>query len=383
MSKFWVTKPVSHDRDGTARGIIDNEAAAEEDHKSGVVTLIPPQLEWATIDMKDPLQLEEVAKFLQKHYLDLNSQMQVYFTTDFLKWFYYRPSDAFDTPPTWTPSTWAVGLRSATGKKQLVGFHGAMPIHVRYGDVEMDVATSNFLCVHSKMRDKGLAPMLIKELSRVLGKFRVGGVFSIAFPGPASCVPFCTLPSLYRPINLSTLESAGVWAPKSKASRKSLNRLYAKPTSTRPFRRMENDDVSSCMGLMETDSKKYKVAPLFRTEQEFVHHFCTMAESFVIIDDGKVVDFFSYLPMRIKNGSHHITIAQILYITTLQTPIAESGKALVASTDADVVNSYGHFGIPGVASELKFEYGDLRLNYYNYNYGCPLVSPQEISMVIV
>jgi len=72
-----------------------------------------------------------------------------------------------------------------------------------------------------------------------------------------------------------------------------------------------------------------------------------------------------------------------LYITTLQTPIAESGKALVVSTDADVVNSYGHFGIPGVVNELKFEYGDLRLNYYSYNYGCPLVSPQEISMVIV
>ena len=210
MSKFWVTKPVSHDRDGTAHGVIDNEAAVEEDRKRDDATLIPQQLEWATIDMKDPLQLEEVAKFLQKHYLDLNSQMQVYFTTDFLKWFYHRPSDAFDTPPAWTPSTWAVGLRSANGKKQLVGFHGAMPIHVRYGDVEMDVATSNFLCVHSKMRDKGLAPMLIKELSRVLGKFRVGGVFSIAFPGPTSCVPFCTLPSLYRPINLPTLESTGV-----------------------------------------------------------------------------------------------------------------------------------------------------------------------------
>jgi len=44
MSTFWVTKPVSHDRGGTAHGVIDNEAAAEEDRKSGVVTLIPQQL---------------------------------------------------------------------------------------------------------------------------------------------------------------------------------------------------------------------------------------------------------------------------------------------------------------------------------------------------
>lgn len=64
MSKFWVTKSVSHDRDGTAHGVIDTEAAAEEDRKNGIVTLIPQQLEWANIDMKDPLQLEEVAKFL-------------------------------------------------------------------------------------------------------------------------------------------------------------------------------------------------------------------------------------------------------------------------------------------------------------------------------
>ena len=374
---------MSHDRDGTVHGVIDVEAAVEEDRESDTVTPLPHQLEWADINMTDPPQLEEVVKFLQKHYLDLEGKAQVYFTTDFMKWFYQRPAGAFDTPPSWTPSTWAVGLRSAAGKKQLVGFHGAMPIHVRYNDAEMDVATSNFLCVHSKMRDKSLAPMLIKELSRVLGKFRVGGVFSIAFPGPASCVPFCTLPLLYRPVNLSALESAGMWAPKSKVGRKSLSRLYAKPVSTKPFRKMEIDDVPLCMDLLAADSAKYKVAPLFRTQEEFVHHFCTMAESFVIIDDGTVVDFFSHLSMIIKNGSHHITVAHILYITTLKTPILESGKALIASTTADVVNSYGHFGIPSVKSELKFEYGDLRLNYYNYNYGCAQLSPQEISLVIV
>ena len=54
MSKFWITKPVSHDRDGTVHGVIDVEAAVEEDRESDTVTPLPHQLEWADINMTDP-----------------------------------------------------------------------------------------------------------------------------------------------------------------------------------------------------------------------------------------------------------------------------------------------------------------------------------------
>ena len=386
MSKFWITRPVVHARAelGNPSGVVDTEAATREENDSSVPTQLPVQLEWARINMSDPEQLTEVGTFLQKHYRDLDGQPQVYFTEGFIKWFYYRPYAAFSMPMGWTPSAWAVGLRSTLGKKPLVGFHGAMPIHVRYHDAEMDVATSNFLCVHSKMRGKGVAPLLIKELSRVLGRFRVGGVFSIGGPGPASCVPFCTFNAMWRPINLCALAEAGMWAPKSRVSQKSLRRLYAVPSATNLFRKMELSDVPVCMSILKRDSAKYRVAMWCTTIEEFVHHFCTEAESFVLLEGESVIDFFAYMPLVIRSGQHRLTMAQIMHITTDKTPILESGKALIAAARAtDLVGSYGHFGIDRVWNELGFESGNFQSSYYNYNYLCPSTDPEDVSLVLV
>lgn len=60
---------------------------------------------------------------------------------------------------------WIIGVRVAKTRK-LVGFISGIPAKVSVGGKSMPMAEINFLCVHKKLREKRLAPVLIKEVTR-------------------------------------------------------------------------------------------------------------------------------------------------------------------------------------------------------------------------
>jgi glycylpeptide N-tetradecanoyltransferase len=68
------------------------------------------------------------------------------------------------TPPGFLQE-WHVGVRNAKNGK-LMGFITAVPVHVHIHDEKMKMAEINFLCVHKSLREKRLAPVLIKEITR-------------------------------------------------------------------------------------------------------------------------------------------------------------------------------------------------------------------------
>ena len=65
-------------------------------------------------------------------------------------------------PPNFVPE-WVIGVR---GQGKLCGFISGIPVTMSVNGQTMQMAEVNFLCVHKSLRDKRLAPTLIKELTR-------------------------------------------------------------------------------------------------------------------------------------------------------------------------------------------------------------------------
>ena len=60
---------------------------------------------------------------------------------------------------------WSLGVRYGK-KKTLYGFISAIPVTVRVKQQKVNMVEINFLCVRKELRNKGLGPVLIKEIKR-------------------------------------------------------------------------------------------------------------------------------------------------------------------------------------------------------------------------
>jgi len=98
-----------------------------------------------------------VYKLLTNHYVEDDDNMFRFdYSIDFLRWAL--------TPPGMYKE-WVVGVRFESNKK-LCGFITGIPVHINIDGKAIKMAEINFLCVHKKLRNKRLAPVLIKEITR-------------------------------------------------------------------------------------------------------------------------------------------------------------------------------------------------------------------------
>jgi glycylpeptide N-tetradecanoyltransferase len=68
---------------------------------------------------------------------------------------------------------WLLAVRGGK-KSKLFGFISAIPVNLKKRKNESKMAEINFLCVHKALRDKRLAPVLIKEITR---RVNIKGMF--------------------------------------------------------------------------------------------------------------------------------------------------------------------------------------------------------------
>ena len=95
---------------------------------------------------------------LREHYVeDSEGIFRFDYPINFIKWSLCVPNYKKD---------WHIGVR-ATGKtNKLFGFISGTPIKTTINGNNIKMAEINFLCVHSKLRNKRLSPTLIKEVTR-------------------------------------------------------------------------------------------------------------------------------------------------------------------------------------------------------------------------
>lgn len=168
---------------------------------------------------------------------------------------------------------WHVGVR-ATQSKKLVAFISAIPVHLRVRAKTIVCSEVNFLCIHKKLRSKRLAPVLIKEITRI--SYTKGIWQGLYTAGVVLPRPLSTTRYYHRSIDWQKLYDVG-FSPLPANSKPSFQvRKYALPerTSTKGLRPMEKQDIDQVLDLLKRFLLKYDLAPIF-TREEIEHWLLT------------------------------------------------------------------------------------------------------------
>ncbi|KAI6782283.1 glycylpeptide N-tetradecanoyltransferase [Emericellopsis cladophorae] len=383
--KFWQTQPVPKfdEDDKLEEGPIRVQKV--EDVSTEQAALVPG-FEWVTMDLMDDGEIKEVYELLNGHYVEDDGAMfRFNYSPSFLRWAMMSPG--------WH-KRYHVGVR-ATQSRKLVAYISAIPAHVRVRDKVVLCSEVNFLVVHKKLRGKRLAPVLIKEITRISnlnGIWQGVHTAGIVLPRPVSTCRY-----FHRSLNWQKLYECG-FSPLPPGSKPQYQvRKYALPetTSTKGLRKMTEKDIDEVMPLFERYMSRFDMAPQF-TREEAIHWLVPKTPeggeevvwSYVVVDgNGKITDFFSFncIESSVINNSKHsvLRVAYLWYYGTeaaMTTPYDRKAHAarmnelvhdaliLAKNLKFDVFNALSLMDNGLFLEQQKFGGGDGQLHYYLFNY---------------
>nr|CDS28886.1 glycylpeptide N tetradecanoyltransferase [Hymenolepis microstoma] len=381
--KFWKTQPVPDlDEKISVNEPIESDQPISEIRKESYA--LPAGFEWCDLDLNSS-ELDELYTLLNENYVEDDDHIfRFSYAREFLKWTMQ--------PPGWRPE-WHVSVRVSKNRK-LVGFIAGMPCDVRvYGKVRKMVEI-NFLCVHKKLRDKRMAPVLIREITR---RVNLHAIYQAVYTsGVVLPRPVGTCRYWHRPLNPRKLVDVGFSHLTRTMTLQRAIKLYRLPeeNSLPGFRVLEARDLPACRKLLsEYLERQSKLCPIF-SEEEFAHWFLPqdgVVHSYVVEaeDSGQITDMVSFysLPSSVMQHPRHslLRAAYSFYNVATVTPWSTLMKeALIVAKQLgyDVFNALDLLENAKFFEELKFGIGDGNLHYYLYNWRCPTLKPEEVGVVL-
>ncbi|KAM0467109.1 hypothetical protein ACHAPV_000630 [Trichoderma viride] len=384
--KFWQTQPVP--RFGDDDKVVEEGPLRIQtvDDVSKEPAALVDGFEWVTMDLDNDDEMKEIYELLNGHYVEDDEAMfRFNYGPGILKWAMM--------PPGWAKH-YHVGVR-ATQSRKLVAFISAIPVRVRVRNKTITVSEVNFLCVHKKLRGKRLAPVLIKEITRISNLHEIWqGLYTagIVLPKPVSTCRY-----YHRSLDWQKLyECSFVHLPHGSKPQYQI-RKYAVPdhTNTKGLREMKTTDIDDVLKLMDKYMSRFDIAPEM-SKEEATHWFTPTPQpgqdqyiwSYVVEDENKnITDFFSFYCIEssaINNPKHDIIrVAYLFYYATdvaFKEPFDKSAlknrlndlvhDALILAKLAkfDVFNALSLMDNGLFLEQQKFGAGDGQLHYYLFNY---------------
>ncbi|XP_033111747.1 glycylpeptide N-tetradecanoyltransferase 2-like [Anneissia japonica] len=379
---FWDSQPVPK-FDQAVESSVNKAIEPAKDVVRQDSYSLPPSFRWDTLDIEDPAQLEELYTLLANNYVEDDDNMFRFdYSKEFLLWAL--------TPPGWL-SKWHCAVR-VTGNNKLVGFISAVPANIHIYDVHKTMVEINFLCVHKKLRNKRVAPVLIREITR---RVNVENIFQAVFTaGIVLPKPVATCRYWHRSLNPKKLVDVKFSHIGRNMTMSRTIKLYKLPNQTKTpgLRVYEPKDAADCLKVFTDYMKKFDLYPSF-TEEEFQHWFTPregIINTYVVEGDKKqVTDFISYYTL--SSSIMHHTVHDILkaaysfYNVSTTVPmmqLMQDAMILAKNQGFDVFNALDLMDNRDFLEELKFGIGDGNLQYYLYNWICPEMRPQQVGLVL-
>jgi glycylpeptide N-tetradecanoyltransferase len=403
--KFWNTQPVDQTKsimkevDSNEKESADSSKAPSEEEAPIVSRPLDPNTdiakvkqepyampagyEWCELDMQNEDDVSALYKLLSANYVeDDDATFRFDYSADFLQWALTVPGYRKD---------WHVGVRvQKTGK--LMASITAIPANIQVRDHTLESVEINFLCVHKKLRDKRLAPVLIKEVTRrvnLTGRWQAAYTAGVVIPSPIARTQY-----FHRNLQVRKLCDIGFSAvPKGKRLEDHVKELNIPTAPTQGMRPMEAKDVLQVTTLLNTYlAGQAKLHQVFE-EAEVAHLMLPrpgVLESYVKEDsDGKITDFGSYyhLPSSVmKHPTHKKLNAVYAYYsvatTMTMTELVSDLLILAKNNGTDVFNSLNVMQNGEFFEELQFGPGDGFLQYYIYNWTTKSIKASEVGLVL-
>ncbi|CAG07255.1 unnamed protein product, partial [Tetraodon nigroviridis] len=388
--QFWDTQPVPKlGETVTSHGCIepDKDSIREEPYS------LPQGFSWDTLDLGNPAVLKELYTLLNENYVEDDDNMFRFdYSPEFLLWAL--------RPPGWLPQ-WHCGVRVNSNQK-LVGFISAIPATIRIYDREKRMVEINFLCVHKKLRSKRVAPVLIREITR---RVNLQGIFQAVYTaGVVLPKPVGTCRYWHRSLNPRKLIEVKFSHLSRNMTMQRTMKLYRLPEvseringerrrwlaqprapKTSGLRPMTKKDVPVVHQLLGEYLRQFNLVPAMN--QEEVEHWLLPRENIIdtYLNGGKVTDFLSFytLPSTIMNHPvhHSLKAAYSFYNVHTVTPLLDlmqDALILAKSKGFDVFNALDLMENKTFLEKLKFGIGDGNLQYYLYNWKCPIMGADKV-----
>ncbi|KAH8890695.1 N-myristoyl transferase [Thozetella sp. PMI_491] len=383
--KFWKTQPVPQFND------LDMEWAPEgsiieidPSLVSGQPLPLAKGLEWATIDLDDNVQIQDLSDLLEGHYVeDKDNMFRFNSSTAYLRWSLNLPG--------WR-SDWQLGVRDSE-TSNLVASILATPIDVQIRKTTLHAVLVNFLCIHSDYRYRRLVPVLVNELRR---RCSLEGISQAVYTsGGVLPTPISTARYYHRSLNVRKLHETGFQSVPYGSTTDEEEIKYALPEepAIQNLRPMVNSDVSRVCQLLKRYVAGYDVAPVFTEDlvrQCLIDQTQPGEEPVIttyVVEDKEAQDItdivsFSRMDQQVLQPGKHPNIRECyLYYyasssafggeQTLQERLISLVKdALIMAKKArcDVFTALTICDNPLFLRELQFNAGDGFLHYYLFNY---------------
>ena len=386
--EFWESQPVPQfNKDSPVEfGEIWKDHKVEDLPKKPF-DLPEEDLEWKDVDMNQQNEIDKLYEFLKTNYVEDEDHMFRFdYSKDFLKWHLTSPNYF----PEWLISI--VQLDKKKNKKKMVGFIAGIPIKICIYGTDMHLAEIDFLCVKKEFRNKRLAPLLIREVSR---RIHVRNQWwAVYTSGTMLPKPFAQTTYYHRNLNVKKLVDIHfTYLPHNMNLARAKN-LYKLPTELpfSGFRQMEVKDVEQVYVLLENFEKQFKVHGYYDRDQ--VKHWFVprknVVYSYVREVDGKITDFISFynLPSSIlQHESYKKLMAAYSFFninTTLTVKeIMKCALILAKNAGFDVFNCLNIMHNEEAFTDLLFGKGGGKLKYYLWNFVCPETEPKDLSLVLM
>lgn len=385
---FWDTQPMFlGDQDETSKETPELHAPLipnkpKQDLRQTPYNM-PKGFEWTDVDINNELERNQVYELLNKNYVeDDDCMFRFDYSHAFLKWAL--------TPPGYHKSH-HLGVKSTKGA--LVGFISAVPANIRSHDKKFTSVEINFLCVHKKLRSKRLAPVLIKEITRRVNHnnvFQAVYTAGIVLPGPVSSCRYH-----HRTLSPKKLVEVGFTRVPPKMTMARFQKNYKLPlqTKTPGLRIMEEKDVPSACLLLKKHLDQFKLVVEF-SEDDFRHWFMPRDDVITthVVANAKdeVTDLISYYHLHSsiqQNPKHtHLRAAYSFYNVANTVDLEDLMKdalILAKNEGMDVFNALEQMKNMEVFDALKFGKGDGNLQYYLYNWCCPVMESKDVGIVLL
>ncbi|KAK6534455.1 glycylpeptide N-tetradecanoyltransferase [Arthrobotrys megalospora] len=391
---FWKTQPVPRFDDDAAKQKEEGEIKkGDPDQVPKEPAQILDEFTWCTVDLDDDNELKEVYTLLNGHYVEDDEAMfRFAYSPAFFKWAL--------KPPGWKKE-WHVGVR-VKASNRLVAFISAIPLTLKVRAVTLSCSEVNFLCIHKKLRNKRLAPVLIREVTR---RCNVEGIWQALYTGGAVLpTPISSCRYYHRSLDWLKLHEVGFSPMPPNSTKAKQITKYALPSNpkTAGLRLMKQEDVAEVKVLLDKYLARFDMAPIF-TEEEIGHWFLhnggekdedRVIWTYVVEDPKtkKITDFFNFYCLEssvINNQKHGMIKAAYLFYYASETAFDATHKdndamklalkkrlnelmqdALIEAKKMgfDVFNALTLLDNVLFLGDQKFGAGDGQLHYYLYNY---------------
>lgn len=254
--------------------------------------------EWCLIDLDDKEELQEFYDLLYNHYVeDTDGSFRFNYSPEFLKWALKPPG---------YKKEWHIGVRTKSeGKKgKLVASITGIPVTLRVRAQKVNAVEINFLAIHRKLRNKRLAPVLIKEVTR---RCYVNGIYQALYTaGTLLPTPISTCRYYHRSLDWEHLYNTGFshMPPGSSALRQKYKYKVEAHPLTKGLRPMKPSDVPAVRDLLVRYSERFHLRQEW-TDEEVSHFLCSdvskgVVTSSVVEENGKITDFISYYLLEVR-----------------------------------------------------------------------------------